>query len=190
MTRTTPYLITTLDFTNATDVSHVANLLYAGFSNHSPAWPTYAAAHAEVCAQNDPSYCNLIARTPTEIIGWIGAHPQYNGHAWELHPLVVAPTYQRRGIGRALLNALIPILQSRQVSTLFAWSDDETHSTSMGGVTLYPDPLTHLVSFMPTTHHAGGFYLCNGFVLSGVIPDANGAGKPDLLFVRTLSQKI
>lgn len=190
MTHASPYTITTLDFTNSHDVAQVAAVLHAGFSGRSPAWPTYTMAHAEVCAQSDPSNINLVARTATQIVGWIGAHPQYNGHAWELHPLVVAPAFQLQGIGRMLLNTLIHMLQSQQVNTLYAWSDDETQSTSLGGHTLYPDPLNHLANFQPTSHHAGGFYLRNGFVLSGVIPDANGTGKPDLLFVRALTPTI
>ncbi len=187
---TTPYTITPLDVASDTDVTQVAHVLHAGFADRSLAWPTYAAAYDEVYAQAHPTNINLVARARGQIVGWIGAHPQYDGHAWELHPIVVAPSLQRHGIGRLLVTTLVRMLQSQGASTLFAWSDDETQRTSLGGHSLYPDPLAHLRTFTATTHHAGGFYLRNGFVLSGVIPDANGAGKPDVLFVRPLTHPI
>jgi aminoglycoside 6'-N-acetyltransferase I len=37
------------------------------------------------------------------VMGWIGARSQYNGHVWELHPLVVHADHRNMGVGRALM---------------------------------------------------------------------------------------
>ena len=59
--------------------------------------------------------------------------------------------------------------------TLFLGSDDEDNMTSLGGVDLYPDPLAHLARLHDRRGHPFGFYQRLGFVVVGVMPDANGS---------------
>lgn len=179
--------ISTLHIDDTTAVAHVASLLHLGFVGISPAWPDLASAHSEVLAHSTSSHISLIATIDHTIVGWVAANPQYDGHAWELHPLVVAQAYRRRGIARTLVAHLITQLQYRAATTLFVWCDDEIGNTSLAHTTLYPEPLLHTAQFQATTPHASLFYRSVGFALCGVLPDANGIGKPDILFARRVN---
>lgn len=169
------------------EIDAVAAILVAGFADRSPAWPTLEAGINEVNAFSTDEQISLVATINDTIVGWISATPQYQRFGWELHPLVVAPDYQHQGVGKALVAELCTQLASHGATVLYAWSDDESMSTSLGGRNLLPNPLDHLNHFEPSSRHAGGFYLKQGFVLCGVLPNANGPGKPDILFARLIS---
>jgi aminoglycoside 6'-N-acetyltransferase I len=119
-----------------------------------------------------------------EVIGWIGGQPHYDGLVWELHPLVVSAARRRAGVGRALVGDLEALVAARGAVTLFLGSDDENFETSLGGVDLYaalPDALHDVRSW---GQHPLPFYLRLGFRIVGVVPDANGHGKPDILLAK------
>ena len=118
--------------------------------------------------------------------GWISAISQYDGHSWELHPLVVAADYRGQGWGRALVEDLEHQIAQRGGGTIYVASDDEVGLTSLAGVDLYPDPLHHLAQIGNPGGHPYGFYQRLGFALVGVIPDANGFGKPDILLAKRI----
>ncbi|MFZ9857991.1 MAG: GNAT family N-acetyltransferase [Roseiflexaceae bacterium] len=172
---------------HASEIASVATILVAGFADRSLAWPTLADGIAEVEAHSTNNHLSLVATIDHVIVGWVSAAPQYQQYGWELHPLVVNPPHQHQGIGKTLIAALCAQLTEHGATTLFAWSDDESLSTSLGGKDLLPNPLAHLTTFSASERHAGGFYLKQGFVLCGVLPDANGRGKPDILFARRIS---
>jgi aminoglycoside 6'-N-acetyltransferase I len=121
------------------------------------------------------------------LVGWIGAIPQYSGHAWELHPLVVHRDCRRRGVGRALVGDLEEQVRSRGATTLYLGTDDEDGRTSIAGVDLYPDVLGTLVRIRNRRDHPFEFYLKIGFAIVGAIPDANGFGKPDILMAKRVT---
>lgn len=168
------------------EITAVATLLVEGFSDRSPAWPTIDDGIREVIAYSTQVNISLVATFDNQIVGWISATPRYHQSGWELHPLVVAPHMQLRGIGRALVEQLCHQLAQIGATVLFAWSDDEQGTTSLGSVELFPDPLQHLARFESSMRHAGGFYLKQKFYLCGILPDANGRGKPDILFARRI----
>jgi len=176
--------ISTLQIHDTDTVMRVASLLHLGFAGISPAWPDLTSAHAEVLAHSTASNISLVATIDQSVIGWVAANPQYHGHAWELHPLVVAPAYRRRGVARTLVEQLIFQLRGRGASTVFVWCDDEIGSTSLAHTTLYPEPIHYTAHFHASPPHASLFYCSVGFALCGVLPDANGIGKPDILFAR------
>ena len=64
--------------------------------------------------------------------------------------------------------------------TLMLGTDDEDNSTSLGGVDLYPDVLGHLQRLHSLRRHPYTFYIKLGYAVVGVLPDANGPGKPDI----------
>lgn len=164
----------------------VARLLVAGFAANWPdAWPDHAAALAEVRESLAPIRISRIARAAAgRILGWIGGIPQYHGHVWELHPLVVDVALQGQGIGRLLVRDFEAQVQARGGLTITLGSDDDAGMTSLAGVDLYPNPLDHLARIQNVRQHPYGFYQQLGFSIVGVIPDANGPGKPDILMAK------
>jgi aminoglycoside 6'-N-acetyltransferase I len=77
-------------------------------------------------------------------------------------------------------------IAQRGGGTLYVASDDEVGLTSLAGVDLYPNPLHHLAQIDNPGGHPYGFYQRLGFTLVGVIPDANGFGKPDILLAKRI----
>ena len=134
----------------------------------------------------DPESILLVALDESDkLLGWIGGHEEYD-FAWELHPLVVAPAVQRQGVGRALVAALEKRIKATGATTIYLGSDDETNQTSLGGVDLYPDPFDHIRNIKNLRDHPFEFYQKCGYVITGVIPDANGPGKPDIMMAKRI----
>jgi aminoglycoside 6'-N-acetyltransferase I len=180
--------IETLSFDNSMAVEQAAMLLVDSFKDNWPeAWPTLAEALEtlhEACAAD--RICRAAFDESGQVIGWIGGIPQYNGHVWELHPLVVRADCRRQGVGRALVADLEAQVRRAGGVTLWLGSDDESNTTSLGGVDLYPDPLAHLANIRNLRGHPYEFYLKLGFALVGVLPDANGPGKPDIFMAKAV----
>lgn len=165
-----------------------AELLVEGFRDDwSDAWPDLTSALQEVdeCAALGP--VRVALGESGQVLGWIAARPEYDGHVWEIHPLVVDGPARGRGVGRALLKDVERLAAEAGVDTLCLGSDDVGEMTSLGGVDLYPDPLEHLRRLEDRKRHPFGFYLRNGFSVVGVLPDANGFGKPDILLAKRVS---
>jgi aminoglycoside 6'-N-acetyltransferase I len=150
-----------------------------------PHWlPTMELARDEVMEALGTDRICLVARADDQILGWIGAIPEYS-HAWELHPLVVRQDARRQGVGQGLLAALEERVRAAGALTLYLGTDDDgpTPGTSAGGVELFPDVLSHAAS-LSVIEHPAGFYQRMGFEVVGLIPDASGPGKPDILMAK------
>jgi len=59
--------------------------------------------------------------------------------------------------------------------------------TTLSGVDLYPDVWPHIRSIRNLRGHPFEFYQRCGFVIVGVVPDANGYGKPDILMAKRVA---
>jgi len=118
------------------------------------------------------------------VVGLIGGHPHYEGHVWEVHPLAVRPEHQRKGIGRVLVADLEEHVRERGALTLWLGTDDVINQTTLSQVDLYPNPLEHLAQIRNLRGHPYEFYQKVGFVIVGVMPDANGWGKPDIYMAK------
>jgi aminoglycoside 6'-N-acetyltransferase I len=168
---------------DAAAVEQAATLLLTAF----PGWtPTLPEARREVAEALAPDRLCLTARAGESVLGWVGGIPQYS-HAWELHPLVVREDRRGGGFGRALVTALEERVRQRGALTLYLGADDDgpIPRTTAGGIDLYPDPLVHAAR-LETTAHPVGFYRRAGFTIVGLIPDANGPGKPDILMAKRI----
>jgi aminoglycoside 6'-N-acetyltransferase I len=171
-------------------LEETARLLVAAFSGYSSAWPDLEAARAEVRESLDGGGANRIARDASgRLVGWIGAIPQYDGRVWELHPVAVLPEAQRAGVGRRLLVDIERLAADQDVLTLWLGADDETGRTSLAGLDPYPDPLSALASIANIDEHPFEFYQKCGYSLVGIVPDANGLGKPDILLAKRVGRQ-
>lgn len=121
-----------------------------------------------------------------QLLGWIGGHERYTGHVYELHPLVVHADHERRGIGRELVLDLEALVREIGIHTMFVGSDDELGLTSLAGVDLYPDVIGHLARLENLRDHPIAFYHRLGYSVVGVMPDANGFGRPDIYLSKRL----
>ena len=123
-----------------------------------------------------------------QLLGWAGGLPEYQGHVWELHPVVVHREYRDRGIGSALVAAIEREASRRGGLTLTLGTDDDALMTSVGGIDLYPDVLEHLRRLTDMgRRHPFLFYQRLGFAVTGIVPDANGPGKPDIYMSKRLT---
>ena len=179
--------ITDLDAQRPHLVAQTAELLYAGLRGRTDAWPNLAAARQEVLESLEPGRISRILLEPSgNVIGWIGGQSQYDGRVWELHPLVVAESHRRRGLGRALVNDIEQLVAQRGALTLWVGSDDERYETTLGGADLYADVPGAIQGVRNLKGHPYEFYLKAGFTIVGVLPDANGRGKPDIFLAKRL----
>ena len=171
-------------------IRECAALLVEGFKEHWPeAWPTLESAYEEVNESLGPNRTSRVALDNSgSVAGWIGAIPAYHGRVWEVHPLVVRADCRRQGLGRALVHDLEQQAGGQGVITLYVGTDDEDNLTSLGGVDLYPDVLSKLSSIGNLCAHPFEFYQRCGFTLAGVMPDANGFGKPDIFLAKRISR--
>lgn len=180
--------ITDLDPDDGSLIQATAALLHAALGE---GWPDLDSALEEVYDSLQPGHVSRVALDDDDhVIGWIAAIPQYGEPphvtAWELHPLVVDPSRLGQGVGRALVADLEQQLVGRGAVTLFVETDDEDGSTSLSGVDLYADPFAHLRAIRNLNRHPYEFYQKCGFTIVGVIPDANGFGRPDILLAKRL----
>ena len=166
-------------------LDQAALLLLGAFRNRTEEWQDPESARQEVLASLAPDRISRVLVDESGTVrGWIGAIPMYGGRVWELHPLVVSGSHRRRGIGRALVEDLERLVAARGALTLWAGSDDENNETTLSGKDLYPDIPESIRTIRNLGDHPYEFYLRLGFRIAGVLPDANGRGKPDIFLAK------
>ena len=133
-----------------------------------------------------PDRIAMIAVDNNHLVGLIGAIPQYGTTGWELHPLVVDEKYRNRGIGRSLEAALVQEVKKAGGIVIYLGTDDERFQTSLSQEDLFDDPYTKIKNIKNLNNHPYSFYEKLGFIICGVIPDANGVGKPDIIMAKRI----
>ena len=183
--------IVDLDGSDPGRVRELASMLFEAFKEHWPsAWPDLESALREVRESLQSDRLNRVAiDRDGAAVGWIGAIREYHGYTWQLHPIVVRPDRQRQGIGRSLVADLEAQVCARGGSNLYLGTDDVDNMTSLSGVDLYENPLGRLAGIEDRRGHPFRFYQKVGFVVVGVIPDANGPGKPDIIMAKRIGGK-
>ena len=171
-------------------IQQVAAILVEGFRENWPdAWPDRASALEEVRESFQPERISRVALDDDEtVLGWIGGISEYDGNVWELHPLVVSPQHQGRGIGSALVADLEEQVRQRGGLTVRLGSDDESNQTTLSGVDIYSNLWERIANIRNLRRHPYEFYQTQGYAIVGVVPDANGYGKPDILMAKRVSQ--
>lgn len=131
----------------------------------------------------------LMAVEDGHLMGFVGAVAHYGVTGWELHPLAVKQAYQQQGIGTRLVQALEQEVAARGGITLYLGTDDEFDQTSLSNTDLYQDTYAKIEHVRNLHHHPFEFYQKMGYKIVGVIPDANGIGKPDILMAKRISDQ-
>jgi aminoglycoside 6'-N-acetyltransferase I len=168
-------------------IEQAAMLLRDAFRQRTEDWQDLDSTREEVLASLAPEKISrVLVDDAGAVLGWIGGLPTYGGRVWELHPIVVAASHRRQGIGRALVQDLERLVARRGALTLVAGSDDENHETSLSGIDLYLDIPGSIRDIKNLRGHPYEFYLRLGFRVTGVVPDANGRGKPDILLAKRI----
>ena len=171
-------------------IHQAASLLVEAFREHWPnAWPNLDSALEEVQKSFGEGRISRVAVDDNgTVLGWIGGISEYRGNVWELHPLAVRSDCQGKGIGSALVTDLEERVRERGGFTIRVGTDDEDNMTTLGGIDLYPNVFEHIARIRSIKGHPYEFYQKLGFVIVGVLPDANGFGKPDIIMVKRIGR--
>lgn len=179
-------LIQPLERQNRRHRKQAAELLVENFES----WPAMEIARSVIntlLSQNRVCLCALDEEN--NVIGIVGGLPDYDGHVWEIHPLVVKKANQGKGIGRRLIKAMEKEAAARGALTVFLGADDTKGETSLSNCDLYKDLGEKINSAINFGQHPMTFYQKCGYSIIGVVPDANGEGKPDILMGKYIGKK-
>jgi aminoglycoside 6'-N-acetyltransferase I len=167
-------------------LEHAAGILVAALAHAPSAWRDLDSAREEVNSfVASPHRQAWLGVEGSAVRGWIGA-VRHSRYAWELHPLVVDPSYHRHGWGTRLVRALEESAAGDGVVTVWLGTDDDFGGTNLYGVDLYPDVLGRLAGLQATAGHPFTFYRRLGYSVVGVLPDADGVGRHDILMARRI----
>ncbi len=70
------------------------------------------------------------------------------------------------------------------VLTLWAGTSDETGLTNLSDADLYADPAAAIAGIKSRKPHAWEFWARVGFTVVGLMPDAEGRGKPSITMAK------
>jgi len=160
-----------------------AQLLVDAFREHWPeAWPTLEDGLKEIHEMLEVErICRIATNDNGTLLGIIAGIPQYDGQVWELHPLAVQPSMQGQDIGKALIDDFEEQVHLKGGLTITLGSDDEDNMTSLSNVDLYDNLWDKVKNIRNLKNHPFEFYQKMGYIITGVVPDANGRGKPDII---------
>jgi aminoglycoside 6'-N-acetyltransferase I len=176
-----------LDDLSEDALEQLARLTLAAAREHSPEWlPDLNAAREEV---SDALVPRKIARALLDASGqpvaWVAVSHAW-GRVWELHPLIVGIEQQRRGHGRRLVREVERLAAAKGALTMTLGTSDTIGATSLSSVDLYDDTFARLASLEARQPHAVEFWRRIGYRIVGVVPDAEGPGKPSICLARRL----
>jgi aminoglycoside 6'-N-acetyltransferase I len=173
-------------------IQQAARLLVDAFCEHWPdAWPTIEDGLKEVHEMlGTERICRAAVDKEGNLLGIIGGIPGYDGHVWELHPLAVQPTIQGQGIGHALVEDFEEQVHLKGGLTITLGTDDEDNMTSLSDVNLYENLWDKIREIRNLKNHPFEFYQKMGYAITGIVPDANGIGKPDILMAKRLGPVV
>jgi aminoglycoside 6'-N-acetyltransferase I len=92
------------------------------------------------------------------------------------------------GVGRALVADLEERVRKRGGITVRLGSDDVSNQTTLSGVDLYTNVCEHISNVRNLRRHPYEFYQKLGYTIVGVMPDANGIGKPDIYMAKRVAK--
>lgn len=133
----------------------------------------------EECIE-EPNICIGICDSKNNLCGWIGLRPMYE-KTWEMHPLVVKTEFQRKGIGTKLLSEIEKKAKQEGIIGIALGTDDENGRTSLSSVEIDQSNIfREIENIKNIKNHPFEFYKKCGYLIVGIIPNANGEKKPDI----------
>jgi aminoglycoside 6'-N-acetyltransferase I len=96
---------------------------------------------------------------------------------------------QGQGIGKAMVEDLEKQVELRGALSIKLGTDDEDNMTSLSSADLYDNPWDKIRDIKNLKRHPFEFYQKMGYIITGVVPDANGMGKPDILMSKKIAGK-
>jgi len=184
-----PFRIVDLTPEDAKLIQQTAQVAYEASQSISKIWlPTVEAAIEEVHESLEREGISQVMLDGDQVAAWIRASLQFSGRVVEIHPLIVARAYQGKGLGRRMVNQVEAWTRQQGALTLWIGTSDETNATSLAGVDLYENPGTAIANFQQVAPHPCGFWLRLGFRIVGILPDAEGIGKPSIMMAKPLQQ--
>ena len=164
-------------------IQQATQMMVDAFREHWPnAWPTFEDGLEEINEMFGKERIFRAAMDNEEnLLGIIGGISQYDGNIWELHPLAVQPSMQGKGIGKALVEDFEEQVRIHGGLTITLGTDDEDNMTSLSNIDLYQNIWEKIQNIRNLKGHPYEFYQKMGYVITGVVPDANGIGRPDIL---------
>jgi len=171
-------------------IQQAAQLLTDAFREHwHDAWSTLEDGLKEIHEMLEAErICRIAIDDNGNLLGIIGGILQYDGHVWELHPLAVQPNMQSKGIGKALIEDFEEQVRLKGGLTITLGSDDEDNMTSLSNVDLYDDLWDKVKNIKNLKGHPYEFYQKMGYIITGVVIDANGRGRPDIIMSKRVDQ--
>ncbi len=174
-----------LDANDSALVERLAIITFEAFKENAPDWiPTIELARKQVLSAGSRGRLGRVIIEDGQAAGWIGMIK--GEHVWEIHPISVAVERQYRGLGRLLVEDAACIAKSAGALTLYAGTSDEVGTTNLFGVDLYDDPASSISNIQAVGRNPYKFWVRAGFSLVGLLPDAEGAGKPAIQLARRL----
>lgn len=173
-----------IEYLNEEDEVHRKALEILLASAFPQAYSEDAEEEVKRCLEKDR--VSLKAVYNGELAGFIGAIPQYGHTGWELHPLVVDEKYRGLGIGEKLVKELEKEIFIRGGITIYLGTDDEKSQTSLSDTDLFEETFRKIEEIQNFNRHPYEFYEKIGYKIVGVIPDANGFGKPDIFMAKRI----
>jgi aminoglycoside 6'-N-acetyltransferase I len=170
---------------------NAARILHEEFNQkrYDFSWSTMDEARVEIDMLCLPEHiCRAAIDENEDVMGIVGGLPEYDGNVWELHPLVVAPHYRSNGVGRVLVFDLEDRARERGGFTIQLGSDDTDEMTSLAFEDLYENLWEKIANIRNYKNHPYEFYIKCGYTIIGVMPDANGPGKPDIYMGKRVTQ--
>lgn len=166
-------------------IAQVAEILNVSFHGHCPDYEDMKDALKKVVDSfEDHQLSRIAVEDDGRVLGWIGGIRMYNGNVWEIDPLVVRKNTQGMGVGKALIEDFEEQMFRLGARTIWLGTDDEDGRTNLGECDLYPDVLGKAREIEDLGGHPFKFYQRMGFEIVGVLPDANGFGKPDIYMAK------
>ncbi|WP_079389637.1 AAC(6')-Ia family aminoglycoside 6'-N-acetyltransferase [Pseudomonas aeruginosa] len=171
-------------------IDQAAEILFDVFSEINPeSWPTLQKAKEDVieCLEDERICIGILINN--ELIGWIGLREMYK-RTWELHPMVIKKTHHSMGFGKILINEIERKAKERDLEGIVLGTDDETYRTSLSMTELNNENIfQEIKNIRNLGNHPYEFYKKCGYNIIGVIPNANGKNKPDIIMWKNLMEE-